>query len=248
MFTGFGIISFFLPRIDKKGKSLYNINLWKKNEEQGEIMKKKLVAAVFGILGLGLALATVVLSLAMRNAPVVMLSDASAAQECAEGLLDAVCRGNFRSAEGLLLGTPSLGADRQAKDAVGQLLWDAYLDSMEYTLEGDCYACDEGIAQDVTITALDFSSVTGVLKERSEALLTKRVEQAEDISQVYDADNNYREEFVMDVLYDAAAQALQTDAKTTQQKLTLYLVYRQGQWWVKPDRALIGAISGGTVG
>ena len=211
-------------------------------------MKNKLIAAVFGIMGICLAVGTVFLSLSMRNAPVVMLSEARGARKCAELLLDAVCRGEYQNAEGLLLGSPDLGADREAKDAVGVLLWDAFTGSMEYTLEGDCYASENGIAQDVTITALDFASVTGVLKERSEALLTERVENAQDMSQVYDADNNYREEFVMEVLYDAAAQALQEDASTTTRELTLHLVYQQGQWWVKPDRALISAISGGTAG
>lgn len=211
-------------------------------------MKKKLMSAVFCILGIGLAMATVVLSLAMRNAPVVMLSGAEDARNCARQLLEAVSLGDYRAAEGLLLGNPSLGADREPKDAVGVLLWDAFTDSVEYTLEGDCYACDEGVAQDITITALDFASVTGVLQDRSEALLTDRVEHAQDMSQIYDEENNYREDFVMDVLYDAAAQALQTDAKTTQRNLTLHMVYSQGQWWVKPDRALIAAISGGTAG
>ena len=211
-------------------------------------MKKKLIAAVFCVLGIALALGTVVLSLGMRDASPVMLSEAKGVEECTRMLMDRVCQGDYSGASTVLLGNPNLGADRDAKDAVGQLLWDAFTDSMKYELVGKPYACEDGIGQDIRITALDFASVTSPLKERAEALLTARVETAEDVSQIYDEDNNYREDFVMDVLYDAAEQSLEQDAGVSTWDLTLHLVHSQGQWWVKPDRALIAAISGGTAG
>ena len=76
-------------------------------------------------------------------------------------------------------------------------------------------------------------------------MLEKRVEEAADISEVYDENNEYREEFVMDVLYEAARQALEEDAVTRTVELTIQLVYSEGQWWVVADSALLDAISGG---
>ena len=42
--------------------------------------------------------------------------------------------------------------------------------------------------------------------------------------------------------------ALEEDAKTTQQQLTVNLVYKQGRWWVVADQTLLSAISGGIAG
>ena len=120
--------------------------------------------------------------------------------------------------------------------------------SLEYEFNGDFYATDTGIARDVTITSLELASVTENLGSRSQELLARRVEKAEDVSQIYDENNEYREDFVMTVLFDAAYQSLKEDARMTRQRVTLNLVFRQGEWWVLPDSALLSAISGGTAG
>lgn len=97
----------------------------------------------------------------------------------------------------------------------------------------------------MTITTLDISSVTGALTEHAHALLTARVEGAEEMTELYDEENNFREELVSEVLQEAVVQALAEDAQTVTYDVTLNLIYRDGQWWVVPDQALLDAISGG---
>ena len=92
---------------------------------------------------------------------------------------------------------------------------------------------------------MDVTSVTAVLKDRSQALLEQRVEEAENLEDVYDEKLQYREDFVMDVLYDAAEMALKEDAKMITTELTLNLSYQNEQWWIAADRELLDAISGG---
>jgi hypothetical protein len=162
--------------------------------------------------------------------------------------MTALAEGDFAKAQTILYGNPDLGVDRQPKDEVGQLIWDTFCSSIDYAFTGELYATDKGLARDVAITTLDIASVTGTLKERSQVLLEKRVESAEDVSQIYDEKNNYREDFVMDVLYDAATESLQEDARYLTREITLNLVYQQGSWWVMPDGALIQVISGSTAG
>ena len=87
--------------------------------------------------------------------------------------------------------------------------------------------------------------MTDVLRERSQAMLQQRVDEAEYMDEVFDEDHQYREDFVMDVLYDAACKALEEDAKTMTTELTLNLIYQDGQWWIIADRVLLDAISGG---
>ena len=68
---------------------------------------------------------------------------------------------------------------------------------------------------------------------------------AYDVSDIYDENNEYREDFVMDVLYDAVVDALEEDAREMTVELTVNLGYQDGKWWVIGDETLMNAISGG---
>lgn len=205
----------------------------------------KFMAVLFGMLGIALAVFTVRLGFRALDAKPQLVRAPEAARAQAEAMLEAVCEGDFASAGQMLQGQPSLGAGRPAGDAAGQLVWDAFMDSLSYEFSGACYATDSGVAWDVRLTGLDISSVTEVLRDRSQTLLAQRVAQAENISEIYDENNDYREDFVMDVLLDAVAAALEEDAEYITKDITLNLVYLQGQWWIVPEDGLLEAISGG---
>lgn len=208
----------------------------------------KLFSGLFAALGVMTMLVTAVVSLSSLNRMPQLLTPPEAALAQSEAVMEAVAQGDYTAAGNRMYGQPSLGVDRDPADAVGVLIWDAFVDSFTYEFTGDCYATDSGLARNVTVTTLDISSVTANLKARSEALLEQRVAQAEDVTEIYDQDNNYREEFVMQVLYDATVQALQEDAAYLTQELTVNLVYQQEQWWVMPEQPLLRAISGGIAG
>lgn len=208
----------------------------------------KFFSRFFAVLGAVLGIAAVALCLLSLNAEPRLLKTPATAVEAADTMLASLCDGNFAAAGSLMYGDPDLGADREPADEVGKLIWDAFVDSLDYELVGACYATDSGVAQNVKITSLDIRSVTAVLGERSQALLSQRVEEAEDVTEIYDDNNEYREDFVMDVLYDAAVQALEADAETTTREITLNLIYDQGQWKIMPEAALLSAISGGIAG
>ena len=211
------------------------------------MIQNKKLSAIFAAVGMLLAFLAVLLGICCHYAPPVLVQAPEAAAARAEALMAALAEGEFERAEAVLYGAPSLGVDREPADAVGGLLWDAFCGSIAYQFSGELYATDKGLARDVSVTTLELTSVTQNLKQRSEALLEERVATAEDVSQIYDENNDYREDFVMDVLYDAAAGSLEEDARYVTQTITLNLVYHQGQWWVMPDRALLRLISGGTV-
>lgn len=209
---------------------------------------KKVLSLVFALLAVALTALTIYLTLSALDAEPVLVTPPEAAVETAEAVMAAICQGDYETAAGMMYGTPELGASRAPADEVGVILWDAFQESLSYELTGDCYATDSGIAQDVTITCLDFSSVTAPLRDRAQTLLVQRVEEAEDADIIYDENGDYREAFVMEVLRDVTLDALEEDAKNQEQKLTVNLVYKRGQWWVVPDQALLSAISGGIAG
>lgn len=178
----------------------------------------------------------------------VLLSPVEEAEAQAQALMDAVSTGDYASAEKLILGNPKLGVDRDPADAVGIMIWNAFVESYTYEMVGESFATDSGIAQKVKVSYLDISSVTANLRQRSQTLLEERVAEAEahadKMDEIYDENNDYKESFVMSVLNAAVEDALREDAKMTGAEFTINLVYRDGNWVVVSDSALMAAISG----
>lgn len=197
------------------------------------------------LLALCTAAAGIWLSLASLQAEPVLLKSPEDAPEQVSRMLDMVCDGDFEGAAALMQGSPSLGAEGSASDEAGALLWDAYVNSLSYELDGACYATDSGVAQDVQFTALVLDSVTDTLRQRTQSLLQQRLEEAEDVSQIYDENNNFREDVVMAALMEALETALREDAVSQTRHITVNLIFADGKWQIVPDAALLEAISGG---
>lgn len=206
---------------------------------------RNVLSIIFAAVSLCAAVAGVYLSLAYKNADPVLLTPPDEAKSRVLELMDAVCAADFDQVSACISGTPDLGLDREPADDVGKLLWNAYTDSLSYSVLGEVYATDDGLAQQVSLTSLDITSVTSVLKERSQALLEQRVAEAENAEDIYDQNNDYREDFVMQVLHDAAVAALEEDAREKTVEFTVNLAYQNEQWMVLSDNDLLNAISGG---
>ena len=172
-----------------------------------------------------------------------MLDSPEAASAQAQRMMDALCAGDYDTAQGYIIGQPDLGAG-EPEDAVSRLLWDAFTDSLSYEFTGLCRVTDTGFARDVSVTCLDVSGVTEAVPQRAKALLEAKAAAAEDKSELYNEDNSYRSELVDQALNDAVTQALSEDAQTVTRDMTLGLIYQDGAWWVVPDQALLKIISG----
>lgn len=207
--------------------------------------KTNFLSGFFAVLGFCAIALGLVLAMGNRDAKPVLLTSPDAARTQITQTMDALCEGDYETAGKHLYGKPDLGMDREAGEPVGNLVWDAFVQSLSYELSGDCYTTDTGLAQNVVIRGLDIDSVTATLGDRSQALLEERVEEAKDPSELYDENNDFREDLVMEVLYEAAQQALEQDAAEKTWEITVNLVYENGQWWVLPETALLQAISGG---
>jgi len=178
----------------------------------------------------------------------MLLQPSAEAQLTVENMLGAVSRGDYAAVSAMILGTPELGVGRTVEDPLGEMLWDAYQESLEFTAVSGCYTTQSGLAYDYKVRYLDWDSVMEPLRDCSITLFEKRVAEAEDMSQVYDENNAYRESFVMNVLLDAAEAGLQEDAVYVEATFTMNLVYQDGQWWIVADDALLSAVSGGLSG
>lgn len=208
----------------------------------------KLFSGLFALLGAALCIGTVWLCLNSLNREPMLLQEPRAAVSRVDMLFRAVCDDDYAAASALMYGTPDLGSGTPESGPITTAIWNAYVDSLDYTLSGECFPTQDGLAQEVTISYLDISSVTDGLQVRSRELLQQRVAQAEDVEQIYDENNDYRQDFVDAVVADAAAQALAQDARYVETTLTIRLVFLEGQWWILADDALMQAISGGIIG
>lgn len=205
----------------------------------------KFFAVIFGVIGAVIMVGSIGLCLLSLDAPVQVAEMPEAAVECSEELMEALEQGDFAAAGNVLYGQPDLGVERLPDEDSAMMVWTAFTGSISYEFKGDCYATDSGFARDAAITALDIPSVTASLSQRAHALLTARVESATDMAELYDENNDFREDLVEEVLSEALVQALAEDAETVTRDVTLNMICRDGQWWVVPDQALLQAISGG---
>lgn len=208
-------------------------------------MKRTKAGALgFAVLGTLMAAAVVFICLSQRQAAPRMLFRTHGASQCAEQMLTKVCSGDYTGAAAYLYGNPRLGGQQTRTDQVTQQIWDAFINSLHFELVGNTYATVSGVAQDVRFESLDIPSVTGGLKQLAPEMLVERAENAEDMSEIYTDNHEYRDDFTAVLLHDAAAQAIAA-GEERQQELTLNLIYDDGRWWVMPDQALLNAISGG---
>ena len=208
---------------------------------------KKILGVILVLAGLLVAVSGAYISFAAMDAEPVLIAEPVEATRKVEELMDAVVSCDYEKASSLIYGNPTLGLDRDPADQVGIMLWDAFTKSQSYELKGGCTAVESGLVQQVVFTYLDMTSVTANLGERSQAMLVERIEAAEDIDEIYDENNEYREDVVMEVLEEAVAKALKEDAQNVTVELTVNLIFRDGQWWIVADNALLNAISGGVL-
>lgn len=207
--------------------------------------RNKILSCLFAALGVCAAVLGIVLSISFLKTEPILLKRSDAAQKQVVSMMDAVCMGDYSAAGQKMYGMPAFGPNREATDDIGVLFWDAFSDSVSYELVGDCHAQSHYIAQKVRITHLDFASLTEHLRPRFQALLEQRIAEAEDVSEIYDENNNYREDVVMELLHQAAEECLQEEGKLVTVEVSVKLIYDQGQWWIVPDEELMEAITGG---
>ena len=207
----------------------------------------KMVSRLLGLLAVLAALVTAALCAYAVRQPPVLVSRPREAEELAVQLMEDISKGDFAAASSAMLGKPDLGPMREPDSVVGKLLWQGFLDSFTYAYSGSCYAADSGVAMDLQVSYLDFSSAIQNMGERAGTLLKERVRHAEDMDDIYDEHNEYRQELVQEVLTQATTQAIQKEEPVSH-SLTLHLTFADGQWWVVPDARLLGVLSGGTVG
>ncbi len=208
------------------------------------MMKRNLwFSNLCALLAAVLAAATVFAALRWRSEPPILLEASQEAQGCIQGFLDAVTQGDFPAAEQRLAGNPALELQREDRDPVQALLWEAYLLSLQYTLTGEMASTDRGLTQDVTIRHLDVAAAAEAIGPLARQQLLEKADETVDTDELYDTAGNYRPELVSQVLLQAAETALE-NPPMAETSLTLLLSYQGGSWRVEPSQELLNLLCG----
>lgn len=199
---------------------------------------KKLFSGLFAVVGTILMAGTAVLCLLSLNAKPHILEFPQEASRQAQAFADAVSRGDLESAGLCLYGQPDLTADASWEEDAKGKIWDAYLESLSCTPYRDPEAVDDGISWTVQMKMLDVSALMESWQQQTAALLAQQEAPEEEEQQ------EQATQAVEEALAYGLEKALAGERKTLTKEVTLNLIYRDGQWWVSPDTALLQILSG----
>lgn len=191
---------------------------------------RKLFSGFFAVLGGVLMAVTVVLCLLCLNAKPKILEFPQQASTLVQSFAAAIDRGDLAQAGQCVYGQPDLTAGALWEDEAKNQIWQAYCASLRCSPSQKPQATDEGIEWAVTMERLDLDALmTGWQDQTSASLSTQETEASPDPRQA---------------LSDGLSLALAQERATVSQTLTLHLIYRDDQWWISPDAALLQLLSG----
>lgn len=201
-------------------------------------------ACIFAGIGILLLLGSMVFFLWNRNAQVRVLELPQEAVSVSEEFAQALNEGNLEAAAQLMYGQPDLGISDTPEGKESAALWEAFRESITVELTGEWTVEPSALTRTATVTRLDISTVLGKLPELVQTLMDQKIAGAEDLAEIYDKQNEFRQELVDEILEEALQQALSQDAQWVDSEVTLKLVNREGRWWVVPHQNLLQILSG----
>ena len=100
----------------------------------------------------------------------------------------------------------------------------------------------------VSVISPDLNQLVEGLGDDVNARIEERVEEAATTAGIYDEENNFLREFVLEVYDEVLTERLkQASYPTMTTTVTVYLTYTDSVWKIVPDTELMNALTGGAV-
>ena len=168
-------------------------------------------------------------------------------QDTVKCFFDSILDKDWETAYSCLSDYSSLGMGKTPEDPAEAALYEALQASYTYSLTGDCTVTGLNAVQQVRLTYLDLSSLSGSLQAETLSAVQRLVEELP-AAQIYDGQGGYREDFISLAYLDAIRTVLQyPDPYLRTAVLPLELHYTDGTWKLSASPALLTALSGGSV-
>ena len=208
--------------------------------------KKKHPAAVFWITAAFLTAAgALVLALTPAFHATRVLGLRGDPADAAAGFFNAVCLREWKTAAWYVRGEPDLGLDRVPEDPLEAEIWSAYLRSWSWSM-GEGERVDElHAAQTVYFTCLSQKRLLEGANAEIRELLAVRVDQAEDLGEIYTQEGDFREDVVRQALSQTVERRLEhPENYLVSVPVTVRLTFRDSRWQVEPEESLWQVLSG----
>ena len=199
---------------------------------------------VFAGIGILLLLGSVGFLLLNREAPVRIRELPREALAVSDAFAQALNEGDLETAAQLMYGQPDLGVGDVPENPESALVWEAFRSSISFAYSGECTVEQSGLVRTGSITTLDVTTVMEKLPERTQTLIDQKIAAAADLTELYDEENNFREDLTARILREALQQALSQDSQSVTREVTVRLVNRDGGWWIVPHQNLLQILTG----
>jgi len=209
---------------------------------RAQILTGRLLLAV----SLVLACVGIVISLTCTNREPVALTPLPDPMETVGCFFDGICNQDYAAAYACLNGYETLGLENIPEDATAAAFWNLVRENTSWEPASDCSITGTTASVDVAVTAPDLKLLTATLGDDVNTLLELRADEALDPTEIYDENNNFRSELVME-LYGNALQALfsQENPAMSTKTVTISMIYSNKEWKITPDSTLFSALTGG---
>ena len=225
-------------------ESYVNFRRAENGKGTGAPMKSNRVFSIISlILAVPMAAAALYGGVTAQNRPAKLLWSEPGAKAAAAALVETLSAGNFAQGSEYLQGNPQLLLPEEASGA-GGMLWDYYRQHLRGELTGEPYLSTRGYCQDALFTVPDLDGLIRRMKEIAPELVTQRIVQAQELSEIYNDDYSFRENLISEILAEAARSAMAEGAAPKQYPVQLRLVYQDDRWQVLPDQPLLDILAG----
>ena len=202
----------------------------------------------FSVLSLLLAVPAAASALYMGmtadSRPAKLLWSEPGARAAASALVETLSTGDFQKGCDFLYGTTQLILPEGEGQDASALLWNHYCENLTGGLVGEPYLSPRGYCQDAVFYVPDLDALTRRMKELAPELVTRRIVEARELSDVYDADYSFRQDLISEVLVEAARIAIAQEPERKVCQVQLRLVYEKDRWLIQPDQALLDILAG----
>ena len=161
----------------------------------------------------------------------VFVSDPECIPESVDAVMGCIQTGSWEALEGMVLGRPSLVPNTGEEGSPEQILYRAYLESLQWHCQGDFLIQNAYITQNITVSCLDIPK----LGSAAAAFLAESnifFDNSEDLSQQL---RSFTDKIVVEY------------APIAEHTITLVFLRENGSWQLVPNAALQALISGFTV-
>ena len=211
-------------------------------------MKKagKLIGAILLLAAIAVAFLGYYIATNCTGREPVNLTQLPDPMETVETFFDGVCAQDYAPAYACLDGYETLGLENVPEDPHAAALWAIVRNGSSWKALSPSTVNGTEASVRVELVSPDLNLLTEGLDGDVNARISQKVEEAVSIEGIYDEEENYLPEFVLEVYDEVLRERLeQSSYPTRSDEIEVRLTYRDRRWLILPDSTLMDALCGG---